>query len=130
MFLAEADLPFLEVLWTMIIFFLWVAWIWTVIAVLSDVYRRHDIGGGGKAGWTLLIILIPFLGVLIYLIAHGHGMADRSVKQAQEMQTQYDDHIRDVAGGPASEIAKAKDLHDSGAITDAEYEALKKKALT
>jgi hypothetical protein len=129
--LAEADFPFLEVFWTMILFFLWVAWIWTVIAVLGDVYRREDIGGWGKAGWTVLVIVVPFLGVLIYLIAHGAGMAERRMREAQAAQKAYEAHIQEVAGGggAAAEIAKAKELRDAGTITDAEYEQIKQRAL-
>ncbi len=130
MLIAEADLPFLELLWTMIIFFAWVIWIWTVISILSDLFRRHDVSGWYKAGWTLLIIAVPFLGVLIYLIANGKGMAERSAKQLVEAQTQYEAHIREVAGGSAGEIAKAKELLDSGAIDQAEFDRLKQKALS
>jgi hypothetical protein len=129
--LADADYPFLDILGSMILFFLWVAWIWTVFAVLSDVYRRHDIGGWGKALWTVLIIVIPFLGVLIYLIGHGGQMAERNAQQAEAMQQQYAAHIREVAGsgGAAGEIAQAKELRDSGAISDEEFEQIKRKAL-
>jgi hypothetical protein len=129
--LAETDYPFLDILGSMILFFFWVAWIWTVFAVLGDVYRRHDIGGGGKAAWTVLIIAIPFLGVLVYLIGHGSQMAERNVQHAAAMQEQYTAHIREVAGsgGAASEIAKAKELRDSGAISEAEFNEIKTKAL-
>ena len=78
MLIADADLPFLELLWTMIIFFAWVIWIWIAITVLIDVFRRHDIGGWGKAAWTVFIIVFPFLGVLVYLIAQHEGMRERS----------------------------------------------------
>ncbi len=129
MLLAENNYPLLEVIWTMLIFFAWVIWIWTVIAVLSDLFRRHDVSGWNKAAWTFLIILIPFLGVLIYLIAHGKEMAERNAEQMQEAQKQYDSHIRDVAGGSAAEIAQAKELLDSGAITQEEFDRMKQKAL-
>ena len=128
MFVA-ADYPFLDVFWTMIIFFLWVIWIWFLIAILSDVFRRHDIGGGSKALWCVFIIFLPFLGAFVYVLANGHGMAERNVKQAQTAQAQTDDYIRSVAGGPAGEIEKAKQLLDSGAISADEYAALKAKAL-
>ena len=125
-----ADYPFLDVLWTMIIFFCWVAWIWIVITVFADVFRRHDIGGWGKAGWVVFVIVIPFLGVLVYLIAQHDGMRERSIKQARSQQQAFDDYVRDTAGGgAAADIAKAKELLDSGAITQAEFEALKAKAL-
>jgi hypothetical protein len=108
-----------------------VIWIWTVIAVLSDVFRRHDLSGGGKAGWTFLIILIPFLGVLVYLISQGQHMAERNVKHMQAQQKVMEQHIREVAGGggPAGEIASAKALLEAGDITQEEFEALKRKAL-
>jgi len=126
-----ADYPFLNILWSMIIFFLWVAWIWVLILILSDVFRRHDLSGWGKAGWTFFLIVLPFLGALIYLIAHGDGMAERRAQDVQGQRAQMDDYVRSVAGsgGAAAEIDKAKQLLDSGAIDQAEYEALKAKAL-
>jgi hypothetical protein len=126
---AASDYPFLDVFWTMIIFFLWVIWIWFLIAILSDVFRRHDIGGGSKALWCVFIIFLPFLGALVYVIANGQGMAERNVKDAKVAREQTDDYIRSVAGGPAGEIEKAKQLLDSGAISADEYAALKAKAL-
>jgi hypothetical protein len=129
---AENNYPLLEVIWTIIVFFAWVIWIWTVISVLSDVFRRHDIGGGAKAGWTLLVIVIPFLGVLIYLIGQGQGMAERNVERMRATQKVYEQHIREVAGGggPAGEIASAKALFESGDITKEEFEQIKRTALT
>ena len=127
-----ADYPFLNILWTMIIFFCWVVWIWMMIVILSDVFRRRDISGWGKAGWTVFLIVLPFLGVLIYLIAQHDGMAERNVKQAQVAQAEFDDYVKSVAkngGGAAAEIEKAKGLLDSGAITQEEFEAIKQKAL-
>jgi len=129
---AENNYPLLEVIWTIIVFFAWVIWIWTVIAILSDVFRRQDLGGGGKAGWTFLVILLPFLGVLIYLISQGQHMAERNVERARETQKMYEQHIREVAGGgggAAGEIADAKALLASGDITQEEFEQLKRKAL-
>ena len=127
--LVAADYPFLNILWTMIIFFAWVAWIWIVITVLVDVFRRDDIGGWGKAGWVVFVIVVPFLGVLIYLIAQHDGMRERSMKQAQTQQAAMDQYVRDTAGGSAAEIAKAKELLDSGAISQAEFDRIKQKAL-
>jgi hypothetical protein len=126
-----ADYPFLDVLWSMIIFFVWVAWIWMIILILSDVFRRSDLSGWGKAAWTIFLIVLPFLGALIYLIAQGGGMAERRAQDVQGQRAQMDDYVRSVAGsgGPAAEIDKAKQLLDSGAITQTEYEALKAKAL-
>jgi hypothetical protein len=126
-----ADYPFLDVLWSMIIFFVWVTWIWMMILILSDVCRRRDLSGWGKAGWTFFLIILPFLGALIYLIAQSDGMAERRAQDVQGQRAQMDDYVRSVAGsgGPAAEIDKAKQLLDSGAITQPEYEALKAKAL-
>jgi hypothetical protein len=125
-----ADYPFMDVLWSMIIFFFWVIWIWIVITVLIDVFRRHDIGGFAKALWVIFVVILPWLGVLIYLVAQHDGMRERSLKQAQTQQQAFDDYVRDTAGGgAAADIAKAKELLDSGAITQAEFEALKAKAL-
>jgi hypothetical protein len=126
-----ADYPFLDILWTMLIFFAWVIWFWILIRVLLDVFRRHDLSGFGKAGWTLLMIVLPFAGVLIYLIAHGQDMGKRDIEQAQAAQTQFDDYVRSVGaeGGAAAEIERAKKLLDSGAISQAEFEAIKGKAI-
>jgi hypothetical protein len=125
-----ADYPFMGVLWSMIIFFFWVIWIWIVITVLIDIFRRHDIGGWGKAGWVIFVVILPWLGVLVYLIAQHDGMRERSMQQAQSDKQAFDSYVRETAGGgTAGEIAKAKDLLDSGAITQQEFEALKSKAL-
>jgi hypothetical protein len=127
--LLAADYPFLNILWTMIIFFAWVAWFWILITVFADLFRRHDIGGWGKAAWVVFLIVVPFLGVLVYLIAQHDGMRERSVKQAKEAQSQFDEYVRQTAGGPAAEIEKAKQLLDSGAISQAEFDAIKAKAV-
>jgi putative oligomerization/nucleic acid binding protein/phospholipase D-like protein len=126
-----ADYPFLNILWSMIIFFVWVTWIWMMILILSDVFRRRDLSGWGKAGWTFFLIVLPFLGALIYLIAESDGMAERRAQDAQGQRAQMDDYVRSVAGngGPAAEIDKAKQLLDSGAINQTEFDALKAKAL-
>ena len=125
-----ADYPFMDVLWSMIIFFFWVIWIWIVITVLVDIFRRHDISGWAKAAWVIFVVILPWLGVLVYLIAQHDGMRERSIKQAQGQQQAFDDYVRETAGGgAAADIAKAKELLDTGAITQAEFEALKAKAL-
>jgi len=125
-----ADYPFLDVLWTMLIFFLWVVWIWIVVTVLIDIFRRTDLGGFGKAAWVIFVVILPWLGVLIYLIAQHDGMQERSMKQVQSQRRALDDYVRDTAGGgSAGEIAKAKELLDAGAINQQEFEALKAKAL-
>ena len=130
-----ADYPFLDILWTMIIFFAWVIWFWILIRVLVDVFRRHDLSGWGKAGWTVLMVFLPFLGVFIYLIAHGQDMGKRDIEQARAAQGDFDQYVRSVAGtgeggGAAAQIADAKRLLDSGAISPEEYERLKAKALS
>jgi hypothetical protein len=124
-----ADYPFLDVLWTMFIFFLFIIWIWILITVFTDVFRRKDIGGGKKTLWIIFVILLPYLGVFVYLIANHDGMADRNIERMQKSQAATDDYIRSVAGGAAAEIEKAKSLLDSGAITQAEFDAIKEKAL-
>jgi Phospholipase_D-nuclease N-terminal/Short C-terminal domain len=128
-----ADYPFLDVFWTMIIFFCWVIWIWMMIVILTDIFRRHDIGGWHKAAWIVFLIVLPFLGVLVYLIAQSGAMAERRAKEVQDAQSQFDSYVQQVAsekgGGSAAEIEKAKGLLDSGTITQAEFDALKTKAL-
>ena len=127
--LIATDYPFLDILWTMIVFFAWVIWIWIAITVLIDVFRRHDIGAARKAVWVVFVIVVPFLGVLIYLIAQHEGMRERSDKQAETQQEAFDEYVRETAGGSAAEIAKAKELLDAGTITQAEFDAIKAKAL-
>ena len=128
--LFAADYPFLNILWTMIIFFVWVAWIWTLVLIVSDVFRR-DMSGWAKAGWTLMLMVLPFLGALVYLIAHGSEMTARRMRDAEVSQAQLDEYVRSVAGngGPAAEIDKAKRLLDGGAITQSEFDVIKAKAL-
>jgi hypothetical protein len=125
-----ADYPFLDVFWTILVFFFWVIWIWILITILIDVFARRDISGWAKAAWTLFVIVLPYLGVFVYLITQHDGMADRSEQRARSQKQQADDYVRSVAGGgPAAEIAKAKELLDSGAIDQAEFDAIKAKAL-
>ena len=125
-----ADYPFLDVLWTMILFFCWVAWIWIVITVFIDVFRRDDIGGWGKAAWVVFVIVVPFLGVLVYLIAQHDGMRERSVRQARAQKQEFDQYVSEAAGGSAAEIAQAKQLLDAGTITQDEFDKIKAKALS
>jgi Short C-terminal domain/Phospholipase_D-nuclease N-terminal len=127
--LIATDYPFLDVLWTILIFFLWVIWIWIVITVLIDVFRRHDIGGWAKAAWVVFVVILPWLGVLVYLIVEHDGMRERGARQAQAQQKAFDDYVRDAAGGSATEIAKAKELLDQGTITQEEFNRIKTKAL-
>jgi hypothetical protein len=129
--MLASSYPFLDVVWTMLIFFGWVIWFWLLITVFSDLFRRHDVGGGGKVLWCIFVIVLPFLGVFIYLLVEHQGMTDRSVKQAQAQQQEFDSYVKNVAAssGPAGEIEHAKQLLDSGTITQAEFDALKSKAL-
>ena len=130
--MIAADYPFLDVFWTMLVFFVWVAWFMLLFRVIGDIFRRHDIGGGAKVLWLIFVILLPFLGVFIYLIAESKGMAERSLEHSQAHQQQFDAYVRETAsssGGAATEIEKAKQLLDSGAITQAEFDSLKQKAL-
>jgi hypothetical protein len=129
--LLAADYPFLEVLWTMLIFFAWVIWFWLLITVFADIFRRHDIGGGAKTLWVIFVIILPFLGVFIYLLTQNDGMTQRNVERAGAQQAKFDQYVRETAssGGAAAEIERAKALLDSGAITQAEFDAIKQKAL-
>ena len=127
-----AAYTFGDVLWSMFIFFMWILWFWLLFTVFADLFRRHDVSGWGKTGWVIFVILLPFLGVFIYLIAEGKGMAERNARQMQSSQAEMDSYIRSVAssGGATGEIAQAKQLLDSGAITQAEYDSIKAKALS
>ncbi len=128
--MVAASYPFMDVLWSMVIFFLFVIWIWILITVFADIFRRRDIGGGMKAVWIIFVIILPYLGVFIYLIAEGHKMAERNAEQMQSARAQQDEYIKSVAGSSAADqIAQAKSLLDSGAITQAEFDGLKAKAL-
>lgn len=126
-----AEYSFWEVLWWMIAFFAFIVWFWLVITVFADIFRRHDIGGGMKTIWVIFVILFFYLGPLVYLLTQHKGMADRNMRQMENVQAQQAEYIKSVAGsgGAAAEIEKAKALLDSGAITQAEYDAIKAKAL-
>jgi Phospholipase_D-nuclease N-terminal/Short C-terminal domain len=126
-----ADYPFLEVVGSMLIFMAFVLWIWLAITCFGDVFRRSDLSGFVKALWVIVLILVPYLGVLAYLIVNHGGMAERNMKQVQQAQQAFDERVREAAGeaGPAAEIEKARGLRESGAISDAEFERLKARAL-
>ena len=128
---TTASYPFLDVMWTMLVFFAWIIWFWLLITVFADIFRRHDTSGFAKVAWIVFVIVLPFLGVFIYLIAESKGMAERSAAAQQQAMAQTDDYIRSVAttGDSTAQIAQAKQLLDSGAITATEYDALKAKAL-
>jgi hypothetical protein len=133
--LLVTDYPLLDVFWSMLIFFLWVAWFFILFRCIADIFRRHDIGGGMKVLWMIFLIVAPFLGVFVYVIAENRGMQERDLERVKAQQQQFDQYVRETAAssgggaGGAHEIEKAKQLLDSGAITQAEYEALKAKAL-
>ena len=125
-----AAYTFGQVMWSMFVFFCWILWFWLLITVFGDLFSRHDIGGWGKVGWCIFVIILPFLGVFIYFIAEGKSMGERAMARAQSQQKQADEYIRSVAtSGSADEIARGKELLDSGAITQAEFDQLKAKAL-
>ena len=125
----------LDWLLTFVLIFLWVAWIWLVITVLIDIFRSDDLSGWGKAGWTLLVVFLTWIGVLIYLIARGRGMNERRFAEAARMRGVQDDYIRSVAASagsasPADEIVKLANLHQQGVLTDEEFAAQKAKILS
>ena len=126
-----ADYTFFDAFWSMIVFFLWLMWFWLLFAIWTDIFRRHDISGARKALWLIFTIVLPFLGVFIYVIAENDGMTERNIERSRKAQSQFDEHIRETvgSGGAAAEIEKGKALLDSGAITQAEFDALKANAL-
>lgn len=131
MLISASSYPFLNVLWDILIVFAWVLFIWVAIVVFTDLFRRHDISGWVKAAWVIFVVVLPWIGVLAYLIFNHDGMAERSEKQSRAAQAQFDEYVREAAGkgGPASEIETAKKLLDSGTITQAEFDAIKAKAV-
>ncbi len=124
-------MPVLDVLWAMLWFFLFVAWIWLLVVIFSDIFRSDDLSGWGKAFWVLFVVFLPFLGVLIYLIARGGKMQDRAAKEAAAQAKAQQAYIRQVAGsgGSADELSKLADLRDKGVISDEEFAAQKAKIL-
>jgi hypothetical protein len=122
---------FWDVMWSMLVFFLWVLWFWLLFAVFGDIFRRRDLSGWGKTGWLVFTIFLPYLGVFVYLVSQNDGMTQRNEERARNSMMAFDESQRGAApqGGAAGEIARAKQLLDSGAITEAEYTALKQKAL-
>ena len=124
--------PLLSIFWTMLEFFLFFLWIWLLIIVFLDVFRSHDMGGFAKALWVIFLIILPFLGVLIYLIARGGKMQERAAEQAAQQQKAFDSYVKEAAGSSsdADELAKLADLKSKGVLTDAEFEAQKAKLLS
>jgi Short C-terminal domain len=129
--MIAADYPFLDLVWTMVIFFIWIMWFSLLFRVWGDIFSRHDLSGLGKTGWLLFSIVLPFLGVFIYVVTENDGMTQRALDRTQAQRVQVDDYVRTTAGsgGAAGEIEKAKQLLDSGAITEAEFGTIKQKAL-
>jgi Short C-terminal domain/Phospholipase_D-nuclease N-terminal len=129
--ILASSYPFLEVFWTMLIFFAFVVWLWLLFTVLADIFRRHDASGFVKVLWIIFIILIPYLGVFIYLIAEHTGMTERALKQQEAAEQQAAQYVKSVAGqgDPTEQIAKAKQLLDNGTISQAEFDQIKQKAL-
>ena len=126
------DYPILGAFWTMMMFFLWFAWIMLLLRVIGDIFGARGMSGGAKAFWLIFVIVVPWLGTLIYLLAHGGDMAQRSLEDQQAQQQAFNSYVRDAAGtssSPAEELAKLADLRDRGVISDAEFAALKAKQL-
>lgn len=123
--------PLLEVFWTILIFFGFIVWIWLLFTMFADLFRRQDIGGWTKTLWIIFVVIFPFLGVFVYLIANHKGLTERAQRQQETAQTEMDQYVRSVAGksDPTQQIAKGEELLKSGAITQAEFEQIKQRAL-
>lgn len=125
--------PFLEIFWTILVFFAFVVWLWLLFTVFIDIFRRHDTSGWVKVLWMIFIVVLPFLGVFVYVIVEHSGMTERTLERQRAAQSEFDSYVKTVAshgdGGPASEIAKAKQLLDSGSITQSEFDEIKRHAL-
>jgi hypothetical protein len=129
--LASYQYPILDFFWTMLIFFLFIVWIWILITVFIDIFRSPDLSGGLKALWFIFVLFLPFLGVLVYLIARGHKMQEHQLQYAQKQQDMMDKYIKDTAGGStADELTKLAELKSKGVLSDAEYESQKAKLLS
>src|SRR5579863_2149873 len=131
--MIASSYPVLDAFLTMLYFFLFIIWIWLLITVFIDIFRSRDLGGGAKALWVIFVIILPFLGVFVYLIARGGKMHERAAAQAAEQQKAFDSYVREAAGtegaDTASQLSKLADLKSQGVITDAEFEAQKAKVL-
>ena len=120
-----------QVFWSMLWFFLFFIWIWLLIVVFSDIFRSQDLSGWGKALWSIFVIIVPYLGVFVYLIARGHKMQEHAMQQAEQQDAAMRQYVQSVtaSGGTADEIARLADLHAKGLISDAEFQQAKAKAL-
>ena len=127
-----ADYTFFDFFWSMLVFILWIMWFWLLFTIWTDIFRRHDISGGMKAVWLVFTIVVPFLGVFVYLITQDDGMKERGIEHARRQRQELDTYVRETAGsggGAAAEIERGKDLLDRGVITQEEFDALKRNAL-
>ncbi|MEV4615900.1 SHOCT domain-containing protein [Kitasatospora sp. NPDC049258] len=127
------DYPLLDLFWTMAEIFLWILWIFLLVRVIDDIFRDDSLGGGAKAAWAIVVVLLPFLGIFIYLIVRGRGMGERSAKVAQKREEQFRSYVRDAAddGGAshADQLAKLAELRGRGDLTEQEYQQAKAKVL-
>ena len=130
--MAADTYPILDIFWTMLEVFVFVLWIWLLIAIFTDIFRSHDLSGGGKAAWFIIVLIVPLLGVLIYLIVRGGSMHERAVAQAKQEQQDFDDYVRQVggSGNTADQLSKLADLRAKGVLSEAEFDAEKAKLLT
>jgi hypothetical protein len=124
-------MPLFDVFWAMLWFFMWIVWFWLLITVFSDIFRSEDLSGSGKAAWVAFTVLLPYLGVFVYLIARGSSMHERSRRMAEESDRATREYIKSAASAPSAtdELAKLAELHDTGALSDQEYERQKSKVL-
>ena len=131
MLTIASSYPFLDIFWTILIFFAFVIWLWMLFVVIGDLFRRKDIGGWAKTAWILVLVVLPYFGVFIYLIAEHKGLSERTAESQQQAESQFADYVKGVSGGssPADQIASAKKLLDEGTIDAAEFESIKQKAL-
>ena len=131
--MLAADYPFLDVFWTMVVFFVWIIWIWLLISIIADVFRRRDASGFTKVLWIVFVIVVPFLGVFVYLIARGRKMQEHAIDAAKAQDAAMREYVQNVTSSSSSsadEIAKLVDLRERGVIDDAEFQAAKAKALS
>ena len=129
--LPLADIGFGEILLLVLEVFLFVAWLWILFAIISDLFRDHEISGWGKAAWVFFLLILPFLGALIYLIARGDGMRERTIKEQEDMKSHFDAYVREQAGASsADELHKLNELKEKGALSAEEFERAKAKLLT
>lgn len=126
------DYPLLNMFWTMLMLFLWILWFMLLFRIIGDIFRDDELNGWAKAGWTAFVILLPFLGVFVYLIARGRSMGERELSRVRENEAQFRSYVRETAGsggGHAEQLARLAELKNSGAITEAEFAQAKAKVL-